>query len=73
LDRFRREHYIPTIGDRDYYSAWARKGFKQIRDRANERAKEILGASRVESFDKDTESAVDSILNEAAKRVFPST
>jgi trimethylamine--corrinoid protein Co-methyltransferase len=73
LDRFRREHYIPTIGDRDYYSAWARKGSKQIRDRANERAKEILGASRVEPFDKDTERAVDSVLNEAAKRVFPST
>lgn len=72
LSRFRREHYVSTVSDRNYYSAWLRGGAKQIRDRAQDRAKEILASSKPEPLDRDTDKAVDAILGEAAKKAAPS-
>jgi trimethylamine--corrinoid protein Co-methyltransferase len=68
LDRFKQEHVVPTVSDRNYYSAWLRGGSKQIRDRARERAVAALEASRPEPLDEDVERTIDAALAEAAKR-----
>lgn len=67
ISRFRKEHYVPRISDRDYYSGWLRGGSRQIRDRAQEKAKELLRESQPEPIDDDTVKIVDSILSEAAR------
>jgi trimethylamine--corrinoid protein Co-methyltransferase len=67
MSRFRKEHYVPAMSDRDFYSGWIRKGSRQMRDRAREKAEELLGTSRLEPIGKDTEKTVDSILDEAAR------
>ena len=65
MSRFTKEHYMPTISDRNYYSGWIRGGSRQIRDRAREKARELLSTSRPEPIGRDTEKVIDTILAEA--------
>jgi len=73
LDRFRREHYMPKMSDRDYYSAWLRDGARQMMDRARDRAKQMLKVSQPEPLNRMTEKNIDSILDEAAKTMIRSS
>jgi trimethylamine--corrinoid protein Co-methyltransferase len=66
LSRLRKEHYMPRMSDRNYYSAWTRAGSKQIGDLARTRAKEILKRSAPEPLDSDTNKIIDELLKEAA-------
>lgn len=68
LDRLKKEHYMPVISDRNYYSVWARLGSRQMRDIAQERAKQMVKAERAKPLDKQTDKAVGRILDDAAKR-----
>jgi len=73
MSRFKMEHYLPTVSDRDYYSAWQRGGARQIAERARERAMEALRTSQPEQLESDIEKEIDSILLEAAKTSSKST
>ena len=66
LDRLKKEHYMPRLSDRNYYSAWVRGGSKQIRDEARSRAREILKTHSSEPLNRDVDKAVSAILKEAA-------
>jgi trimethylamine--corrinoid protein Co-methyltransferase len=67
LGRVRKEHYMPRMSDRNFYSAWSRDGSKQIKDRARDKALEILRTHSPEPLDSDVGKAVHSILREAAE------
>jgi len=67
LERMRKEHYMPRASDRNYYSVWSKAGSKSIRERARDKAHEILRAHSPEPLDSDVNKAVSSILREAAE------
>ena len=67
LDRMRKEHYMPRMSDRNYYSVWSRDGSRQIKDRARDKAREILNTHIPEPLNSDVSKAVSAILMEAAK------
>jgi trimethylamine--corrinoid protein Co-methyltransferase len=66
LDRLKKEHYMPIMSDRNYFSVWSKMGSKQMKDVARERAKQLLKVAQVEPLDKSTDKAVAQILNDAA-------
>lgn len=68
MSRFRKEHYLPTISDRSYYSGWVKGGSKEIAGRAHQMALKTLKTSHPEELDKDIVKEIDSILHEAAKK-----
>ena len=48
---FRKEHYQPTLSNRDNYSVWKNKGSYQIMEAANKRFKDILKAYQAPSLE----------------------
>jgi trimethylamine--corrinoid protein Co-methyltransferase len=66
LDRLKKEHYMPIMSDRNYFSVWSKMGSKQMKDVARERAKQLLKVAQVEPLDESTDKAVAQILNDAA-------
>jgi len=67
LEWLKKEHFMPVMSDRNYYSVWSKLGSRQMRDVAQEKARKILKGASVEPLSKQTENAVTKILDDAAK------
>ena len=66
LDRLKKEHYMPVMSDRNYYSVWTRLGSRRMADIAREKASSLLKTAQVEPLDSRTDKAVERILDDAA-------
>lgn len=53
MERFRTEHFIPTVSDRSSYDTWVAKGSKTTLQRAGEEVKRILRDHTVEPVRKE--------------------
>jgi trimethylamine--corrinoid protein Co-methyltransferase len=68
VEHLRREHYIPTILNRQRWEIWAKTGSKEIRETAREEAKKILKEHQPESLDHEIEEELKKIIREVEKR-----
>lgn len=64
---WRRDRYMPSIGDRSTYTEWVRAGSKDIVRRARERAREIIETHRPTPLPDNVEKELQQILARAAK------
>jgi trimethylamine--corrinoid protein Co-methyltransferase len=67
-DWFKKEQYLPQVFDKRKYEDWERDGSKDVRERANERAKEILRDHWPEPLDKDIKKKIKEFIHEIEKR-----
>lgn len=67
LDRLKKEHYMPRISDRTFYSGWQRNGAKQLADVAREKAKKLLDSHEPAPLDKSVDRELKAILKEASR------
>lgn len=65
LKHLRSEQYLPVLADRRSHAAWKGDGGKDIRERANERARKLLQEHQPEPLDP----ALERELNEIVERV----
>ncbi len=61
LQAMERDYYYPELGDRQEPSTWARQGARDIRQKANEKARDILANHKPEYID----AAVDAKIRAA--------
>lgn len=64
---FRREMWLPTLLDREYYQAWLDAGATSTEERCRQRKEEVLAGHQPEPISADLERALDEIV-EAARR-----
>lgn len=64
LDNFRTAQWAPSIIDRNQYDVWRESGSKDMFQRANERAKQILADHQVPPLPDDAERVIADILAE---------
>jgi trimethylamine--corrinoid protein Co-methyltransferase len=65
---FRQEHYRPKLSDRSARADWEIAGSKDIRERARERAREILASHEPDPIDPAVWSEIERIVAEADER-----
>jgi len=68
-NHFKKETWFPTVMDRQNYSSWKSKGEKTMKQRLNEKAKNILNEHEPKSLSSDKKNKIDKILKRAEKRV----
>lgn len=68
LEYLRREHYFPTIINREKREKWERAGSKDLRQAARQEAKRILKEHQPEPLDRDVEEDLKKIVREVEKR-----
>ncbi len=68
LEYFMKEHYLPTIINREKRERWERAGSKDLREVAREEAKRILKEHQAEPLDLDVEEKLKKIIKEVEKR-----
>jgi trimethylamine--corrinoid protein Co-methyltransferase len=61
------EHWRPKFLNRDDPETWTKKGSKPYRERATQKAIEILETHRPEPLSEDVQRAIDRIAKEAAR------
>jgi len=66
---FRKEHWIPQLTDRMPRSEWERLGSKNILQRAEEKAQEILKTHVPEPLDRDVQGELERFVRERAKQL----
>jgi trimethylamine--corrinoid protein Co-methyltransferase len=71
LKHFTTEHPMPTISDRKPVDQWLKDQGKDARDRAREKAKEIVRTHHAVPMDKDIERKLDEFIERAARRKGP--
>jgi trimethylamine--corrinoid protein Co-methyltransferase len=59
------EHYLPRLFDRSTRDTWASRGSKDIREIANQKAKEILATHQVEPLPQEVKDRLTAIIQEA--------
>jgi len=69
LENFRKEHYIPTIINREKRELWEKAGSKDMREIAREKVKKILKEHEPEPLDPDIEKELKDILKEIERRI----
>jgi len=62
---FRQELFDPTISNRDAYEGWSSRGSKSVRDRAADKARDILSQRPEHSLDSDTVNQLYDIVRKA--------
>jgi len=72
LKFFKKEHWFPSLTDRQVKQTWVKKGSKDVLQRANERTKEILRTHKPTPLPEAVERELDRALNEAEKRILSS-
>jgi trimethylamine--corrinoid protein Co-methyltransferase len=65
---FRKEHRIPELTDRTPRSEWERLGSKNILQRAEEKAQEVLKTHIPEPLDKDVQAELERFVKEREKQ-----
>jgi len=68
LEYLRKEHYLPTIINRERMERWERAGSKDLREVAREEAKRILKEHQPEPLDRNIEEELKKIIKEVEKR-----
>jgi len=68
LELFKREHFVPKIGDRKDSRSWAKAGAKDVREAARERAERILKEHRPEPLDRTVREELIKIVKDVEKR-----
>ena len=68
LEYLMKEHYLPTIVNREKRERWERAGSKDLREVAREEAKRILKEHQPEPLDRDVEEDLKKIVKEVEKR-----
>jgi len=64
----RKSIWMPELCDRNIYGNWLRQGAKDMREKARERAREILGRHTVRSLEAEQKQEIEKILSEASKQ-----
>jgi len=68
LNWFQKEHYSPKISDRRTRADWEKSGGKDIREKARDRAKEIVASHKPEPVDPTIWKKVEMIIKDIEKR-----
>jgi trimethylamine:corrinoid methyltransferase-like protein len=69
LDHMRPEFWRPGLLNRDPLEIWQNKGAKPLRQRVNERVREILSDHTVESLPEETSRRLAGIVAQTRRRV----
>jgi trimethylamine--corrinoid protein Co-methyltransferase len=69
LKFFKKEHWIPTLLDRQTRSKWVKNGSKDLLQRAKEKTKEILATHIPNPLPSDIEKELNNALKEAEKEI----
>jgi trimethylamine:corrinoid methyltransferase-like protein len=67
MERFRTEHFIPTVSDRSSYDTWVAKGSKTTLQRAGEEVKRILRDHTVEPVRKEVAETAARLVKKRTK------
>ena len=67
MERFRTEHFMPTLSDRSSWDSWAAKGSKTMLERAGDEVKRIRSEHTVEPPRGEVREVVDALLKKRAK------
>ena len=59
---FRQEHWIPRLMDRSNYESWQEAGGKTMRERVNERTKQILNEHRTRPLSEDCRGEISRLV-----------
>jgi len=68
LSLFQKEHFIPSICDRDSHESWKMKGRPGMLDVARQRVRKILDEHRPAPLDAAVEKELRSVIKEVEKR-----
>ena len=68
VEHFRDEHYIPKCFNRNARSAWVEEGAKDLNQKAQERALNILKTHQPASLDKSVQKEVDAIYKAVTEK-----
>ncbi|MGD8732000.1 MAG: trimethylamine methyltransferase family protein, partial [Anaerolineales bacterium] len=66
MDNFRTAQWMPDLIDRHQYDVWENSGSKDMRTRANERARQILAEHTVPGLSAEAEAVIKDVLEERA-------
>jgi len=69
LKFFRKEHWFPSLTDRQIKQTWMKNGSKDLLQRANERTREILQTHKPTPLPVTVEKELDKVLGDAEKRI----
>jgi len=69
LKFFRKEHWFPSLTDRQIKQTWMKNGSKDLLQRANERTREILQTHKSTPLPVAVEKELDKVLGDAEKRI----
>ncbi|MBU1158986.1 MAG: trimethylamine methyltransferase family protein [Candidatus Thermoplasmatota archaeon] len=67
VEKFRTEHFMPTLADRTSWDSWAQRGSKTLLDRAAQEVRRIFKEHRVEPVPKELGETVDKLLKKRSK------
>ncbi len=62
-----KEDWYPSLIDRQNYDGWSASGSKTLRERANERVRQILAEHRPEPLPADVSRALDGVVQRATR------
>jgi len=68
LEYLKKDHYLPTIVNRQKRERWEKEGSKDLREIAREEAKRILKEHQPEPLDRDIEEEIKKVVKEVEKR-----
>jgi trimethylamine--corrinoid protein Co-methyltransferase len=68
LENFRTAQWIPALLDRTYYDDWTQDGARDLSQRANERAREILAEHQVPALPDEAETVIQDVLAERVEK-----
>ena len=68
LEKFKSEHFIPAVSDRDPLEAWKEAGSKGIVDHAHEEVSRILKEHKPKELDPKLKQALDEYVETVKKR-----
>ena len=69
LEFFRKEHWMPSLFDRQMMNNWVKSGSKDLLQRAREKTKQILSTHQPAPLANDVEKELDETLREAEKEI----
>jgi trimethylamine--corrinoid protein Co-methyltransferase len=72
LKLFKKEHWFPSLTDRQIKQTWVKNGSKDVLQRANEKTREILQRHKPTPLPVAVEKELDKVLGDAEKRILSS-
>jgi len=69
IDHLRKEHWMPSLLDRQMRESWVKNGSKSLLERAREKTKEILSNHNPNPLSKDIEKELQNNLKDIEKEI----